>query len=72
MTGMREQEVMHVYWSDINFSAITVRARTGGASPEEAAELSESAIDNMTDDEIESTLRNVRAQRVDLYRRKLL
>jgi len=25
MTGMREQEVMHVYWSDINFSAATVR-----------------------------------------------
>jgi integrase len=25
MTGMREQEVMHVYWSDVNFSASTVR-----------------------------------------------
>jgi integrase len=25
MTGMREQEVMHCYWSDINFSASTVR-----------------------------------------------
>ena len=25
MTGMREQEVMYVYWSDINFSAATVR-----------------------------------------------
>jgi integrase/recombinase XerD len=25
MTGMREQEVMHTYWSDINFSANTVR-----------------------------------------------
>jgi len=25
MTGMREQEVMHGYWSDINFSAATVR-----------------------------------------------
>ena len=25
MTGMREQEVMHTYWSDINFTAHTVR-----------------------------------------------
>jgi integrase/recombinase XerD len=25
MTGMREQEVMHTYWSDVNFSASTVR-----------------------------------------------
>jgi integrase/recombinase XerD len=25
MTGMREQEVMYAYWSDINFSAATVR-----------------------------------------------
>ena len=25
MTGMREQEVMHLYWSDVNFSACTVR-----------------------------------------------
>jgi integrase len=25
MTGMREQEVMHCYWSDINFAASTVR-----------------------------------------------
>ena len=25
MTGMREQEVMHLYWSDINFAASTVR-----------------------------------------------
>lgn len=25
MTGMREQEVMYTYWSDINFSAATVR-----------------------------------------------
>ena len=25
MTGMREQEVMHLYWSDINFTANTVR-----------------------------------------------
>jgi integrase/recombinase XerD len=25
MTGMREQEVMHTYWSDINFTANTVR-----------------------------------------------
>jgi integrase len=25
MTGLREQEVMHLYWSDINFSAATVR-----------------------------------------------
>jgi integrase len=25
MTGMREQEVMHAYWSDINFAASTVR-----------------------------------------------
>ena len=25
MTGMREQEVMHIYWSDINLSAATVR-----------------------------------------------
>lgn len=25
MTGMREQEVMHTYWSDVNFSAATVR-----------------------------------------------
>jgi integrase/recombinase XerD len=25
MTGMREQEVMHAYWSDINFTANTVR-----------------------------------------------
>lgn len=25
MTGMREQEVMHTYWSDINFAANTVR-----------------------------------------------
>jgi site-specific recombinase XerD len=25
MTGMREQEVMHTYWTDINFSASTVR-----------------------------------------------
>ena len=25
MTGMREQEVMHVYWPDINFTASTVR-----------------------------------------------
>ncbi len=25
MTGMREQEVMHTYWSDINFAASTVR-----------------------------------------------
>jgi integrase len=25
MTGMREQEVMHVYWSDVNFNHATVR-----------------------------------------------
>jgi len=25
MTGMREQEVMHLYWSDINFAGSTVR-----------------------------------------------
>ena len=25
MTGMREQEVMHTYWSDVNFAANTVR-----------------------------------------------
>jgi integrase len=25
MTGMREQEVMHLYWSDVNFAAATVR-----------------------------------------------
>ena len=25
MTGMREQEVMHTYWSDVNFAASTVR-----------------------------------------------
>jgi integrase len=25
MTGMREQEVMHTYWSDLNFAASTVR-----------------------------------------------
>ena len=25
MTGMREQEVMHCYWRDINFDAHTVR-----------------------------------------------
>jgi integrase/recombinase XerD len=25
MTGMREQEVMHLFWSDINFAASTVR-----------------------------------------------
>src|SRR5690242_5456452 len=25
MTGMREQEVMHVYWSDVNLKASTVR-----------------------------------------------
>jgi|SRR5579859_127727 len=25
MTGMREQEVMHVYWSDVNFAASIVR-----------------------------------------------
>jgi integrase len=25
MTGMRDQEVMHTYWSDINFKACTVR-----------------------------------------------
>jgi integrase len=25
MTGMREQEVMHTYWSDVNFMASTVR-----------------------------------------------
>jgi integrase len=25
MTGMREQEVMHTYWSDVNLSACTVR-----------------------------------------------
>jgi integrase/recombinase XerD len=25
MTGMREQEVMHVYWSDVNFSAAVIR-----------------------------------------------
>ena len=25
MTGEREQEVMHCYWSDINFTAATVR-----------------------------------------------
>ncbi|HKU25358.1 MAG TPA: tyrosine-type recombinase/integrase [Candidatus Sulfotelmatobacter sp.] len=25
MTGMREQEVMHLYWSDVNFTASTVR-----------------------------------------------
>ncbi len=25
MTGMREQEVMHTYWSDLNFAAATVR-----------------------------------------------
>lgn len=25
MTGMREQEVMHSYWSDVNFAASTVR-----------------------------------------------
>jgi integrase/recombinase XerD len=25
MTGMREQEVMHTYWSDVNMSAATVR-----------------------------------------------
>jgi hypothetical protein len=25
MTGMREQEVMYTYWSDVNFVASTVR-----------------------------------------------
>ena len=25
MTGMREQEVMYAYWSDVNFAASTVR-----------------------------------------------
>jgi integrase len=25
MTGMREQEVMHTYWSDVNFGAPTIR-----------------------------------------------
>ena len=25
MTGMREQEVMYTYWSDVNFKASTVR-----------------------------------------------
>ena len=25
MTGMREQEVMFTYWSDVNFAAATVR-----------------------------------------------
>jgi integrase len=25
MTGMREQEVMYLYWSDVNFAAATVR-----------------------------------------------
>ena len=25
MTGMREQEVMHTYWTDVNFAAATVR-----------------------------------------------
>ena len=25
VTGMREQDVMHCYWSDINFAASTVR-----------------------------------------------
>jgi site-specific recombinase XerD len=25
MTGMREQEVMHVYWTDVNFKAATVK-----------------------------------------------
>jgi len=25
MTGMREQEVMYLYWSDVNFAASTVR-----------------------------------------------
>jgi integrase/recombinase XerD len=25
MTGMREQEVMHVYWSDVNFNHATIR-----------------------------------------------
>ena len=25
MTGMREQEVMYTYWSDVNFAAPTVR-----------------------------------------------
>ena len=25
MTGMREQEVMYTYWSDVNFAASTVR-----------------------------------------------
>jgi integrase len=25
MTGMREQEVMHTYWTDVNFTANTVR-----------------------------------------------
>jgi integrase len=27
MTGMREQEVMHAYWTDINFAASTVRVQ---------------------------------------------
>ena len=25
MTGMREQEAMHVYWSDVNFAHATIR-----------------------------------------------
>jgi integrase len=25
MTGMREQEVMHTYWSDVNLAASTIR-----------------------------------------------
>jgi hypothetical protein len=25
MTGMREQEVMHTYWSDVNLKASTVK-----------------------------------------------
>jgi integrase/recombinase XerD len=29
MTGMREQEVTHVYWSDINFARSTVRVSSG-------------------------------------------
>jgi integrase len=28
MTGMREQEVMYAYWSDVNFAASTVASRT--------------------------------------------
>ena len=29
MTGMREQEVMHVHWSDVNFRGATVSVTSG-------------------------------------------